>query len=112
MRLGADGPLRVPGAGLPLKDAPPGMKVALCMTFSVYRGDFQRRLPYPFRFPIQTITISKTNARCFVLGQTLLDEVRTQLRLRGPPGNRDFAGQRVNNYRGGKDTALASIISG
>ncbi len=37
--------------------------------------------------------------------QTLLDEVRTQLRLRGPPGNRDFVVQRVNNYRGGKDTA-------
>ncbi len=39
--------------------------------------------------------------------RTLLDEVRTQLRLRGPLGNRDFAGQRVNNYRGSKDTALA-----
>jgi len=39
--------------------------------------------------------------------QKLLDEVRTQLRLRGPPGKRDFVGQRVNNYRGGKDTALA-----
>ena len=39
--------------------------------------------------------------------QTLLNEVCTQLRLRGPPGNRDFVGQHVNYYRGGKDTALA-----
>jgi uncharacterized protein len=39
--------------------------------------------------------------------QRLLDEVRTQLPLRGPLGNRDFDGQRVNNYRGSKDTALA-----
>jgi uncharacterized protein len=40
--------------------------------------------------------------------QTLLDDVRAQLRLRGPLGNRDFAGQqRINHYRGRKDTALA-----
>ncbi len=40
--------------------------------------------------------------------QALLDEVRAQLRLRGPLGNRDFVGQeRITNYRGGKDTALA-----
>jgi len=40
--------------------------------------------------------------------QTLLDDVRAQLRLRGPLGNRDFAGQKlINNYRGSKDTALA-----
>jgi len=40
--------------------------------------------------------------------QALLDDVRAQLRLRGPLGNRDFAGQqRINNYRGRKDTALA-----
>jgi uncharacterized protein YcaQ len=40
--------------------------------------------------------------------QTLLDDVRTQLRVRGPLGNRDFTGQqRINNYRGSKDTALA-----
>jgi len=40
--------------------------------------------------------------------QTLLDDVRTQLRVRGPLGNRDFTGQqRINNYRGSKDTAVA-----
>ena len=40
--------------------------------------------------------------------QTLLDDVRAQLRLRGPLGNRDFAGQqRIDHYRGRKDTALA-----
>lgn len=40
--------------------------------------------------------------------QALLDEVRAELRARGPLGNRDFAGQtRVSNYRGRKDTALA-----
>jgi len=38
----------------------------------------------------------------------LLNEVRAQLRQRGPLSNRDFVGQeRVKNYRGGKDTALA-----
>ena len=43
-----------------------------------------------------------------VAHQTLLDDVRAQLRLHGPLGNRDFTGnQHVNNYRGGKDTALA-----
>ncbi len=40
--------------------------------------------------------------------QTLLDDVRAQLRLRGPLGNRDFAGgKRIKHYRGGKETALA-----
>jgi hypothetical protein len=40
--------------------------------------------------------------------QQLLDDVRTQLRVRGPLGNRDFTGGvRVANYRGGKETALA-----
>ena len=38
----------------------------------------------------------------------LLDEVRGELRARGPLGNRDFTGgERVNSYRGGKDTSLA-----
>ena len=40
--------------------------------------------------------------------QTLLDEVRAELRRRGPLGNRDFIGQeRVRNYRGGKESSLA-----
>lgn len=40
--------------------------------------------------------------------QELLDEVREQLRQRGPLGNRDFVGnERVTNYRGSKDTSLA-----
>ena len=38
----------------------------------------------------------------------LLDEMRAELRARGPLGNRDFAGrERVKNYRGGKDSTLA-----
>ncbi|MEW5869619.1 MAG: crosslink repair DNA glycosylase YcaQ family protein [Chloroflexota bacterium] len=38
----------------------------------------------------------------------LLEQVRAELRARGPLGNRDFDGsQRVNSYRGRKDTALA-----
>lgn len=38
----------------------------------------------------------------------LLDEVRAELRARGPLGNRDFTGrERVKSYRGGKDSALA-----
>ncbi len=40
--------------------------------------------------------------------QTLLEEVRAELRSRGPLGNRDFNERaRVNNYRGRKDSALA-----
>ncbi len=39
--------------------------------------------------------------------QPLIDEVRAQLRQRGPLGNRDLTGQRVTNYRGSKDTSLA-----
>ena len=38
----------------------------------------------------------------------LLEEMRAELRARGPLGNRDFSGRsRVNNYRGRKDSALA-----
>jgi uncharacterized protein YcaQ len=38
----------------------------------------------------------------------LLDEVRAELRARGPLGNRDFkGGERVKSYRGGKDSSLA-----
>jgi hypothetical protein len=38
----------------------------------------------------------------------LLDEMRAELRARGPLGNRDFTGrERVKSYRGGKDSALA-----
>jgi uncharacterized protein YcaQ len=40
--------------------------------------------------------------------QGLLDEVRAELRARGPRGNRDFTGRtRVQSYRGRKDSALA-----
>lgn len=38
----------------------------------------------------------------------LLEEVRAELRARGPLGNRDFTGRvRVNDYRGRKDSAMA-----
>ena len=38
----------------------------------------------------------------------LLDEMRAELRQRGPLGNRDFTGrERVISYRGSKDTSLA-----
>jgi uncharacterized protein YcaQ len=38
----------------------------------------------------------------------LIDEVRAELRRRGPLGNRDFKGRsRVNDYRGRKDSSLA-----
>lgn len=40
--------------------------------------------------------------------QILLEEVRAELRARGPLGNRNFNGRaRVDNYRGRKDSALA-----
>ena len=42
------------------------------------------------------------------LNQQLLEEVRAELRARGPLGNRNFNGRaRVDNYRGRKDSALA-----
>ena len=37
----------------------------------------------------------------------LLDDVRQELRLRGPLRNRDFAGKKVTHYRAGKDTGVA-----
>jgi uncharacterized protein len=38
----------------------------------------------------------------------VLEQVKAELRQRGPLGNRDFTGNvRVNSYRGSKDTALA-----
>ncbi|MBE7535374.1 MAG: winged helix-turn-helix domain-containing protein [Anaerolineales bacterium] len=46
----------------------------------------------------------------FVLNhKKLFDDVRSELRKRGPLGNRDFEGNRIGlwNYRGRKDTALA-----
>jgi uncharacterized protein YcaQ len=41
--------------------------------------------------------------------ETLFDQVRAELRARGPLGNRDLAGNRIGawNYRGRKDTSLA-----
>lgn len=64
-------------------------------------------LPYwrlPMRRRMQEGRWADFAATC----QPLLDEVREQLRLRGPLGNRDFTGnERVNSYRGRKDTALA-----
>ncbi|HQU36563.1 MAG TPA: crosslink repair DNA glycosylase YcaQ family protein, partial [Anaerolineales bacterium] len=46
----------------------------------------------------------------FVLNhKKLFNDVRAELRKRGPLGNRDFEGNRIGlwNYRGRKDTALA-----
>ncbi len=46
----------------------------------------------------------------FVLDhEPLFEQVRAELRTRGPLGNRDFAGNRIGawNYRGRKDTSLA-----
>ena len=46
----------------------------------------------------------------FVLShEALFEQVREQLRTRGPLGNRDFEGNKIGmwNYRGRKDTALA-----
>ncbi len=63
-------------------------------------------LPF-WRLPMRCRQQEARRADFAATHRTLLDEVRTQLRLRGPLGNRDFVGQRVNNYRGGKDTALA-----
>ncbi len=46
--------------------------------------------------------------RYYIENPELVNQVLTALRERGPLGNRDFQGnQRVNSYRGRKDTALA-----
>src|SRR5579864_812359 len=63
-----------PGAGPPPKDAPYGMKVALCMTFSVHSGDFQRTISLSPLLPMLHSPHAhhhhlKTTARRFVLGR-------------------------------------------
>lgn len=64
-------------------------------------------LPY-WRLHMRHREGGKRWAEFVATNQTLLEEVRTQLRLRGPLGNRDFVGQeRVTHYRGSKGTALA-----
>jgi uncharacterized protein YcaQ len=64
-------------------------------------------LPY-WRLPMRQREREGRWATFAAAHQTLLDDVRAQLRTRGPLGNRDFSGNKVvNNYRGGKDTSLA-----
>jgi uncharacterized protein YcaQ len=64
-------------------------------------------LPY-WRLHMQRRVHEKRWADFAAAHQPLLEEVRTQLRLCGPLGNRDFAGQkRVEHYRGSKDSAIA-----
>ena len=64
-------------------------------------------LPF-WRLPVRRREQEARWAAFAATHQTLLDDVRVQLRIRGPLGNRDFTGnERVSNYRGRKDTALA-----
>ncbi len=65
-------------------------------------------LPY-WRYHMQTHRHNKRIEGYVLDNQDLFKNVRAELRKRGPLGNRDFEGNRVDgwNYRGRKDTSLA-----
>lgn len=64
-------------------------------------------LPF-WRLHMQRREKEKRWAEFAATHQSLLDDVRLQLRVRGPLGNRDFEGQeRIAHYRGSKESALA-----
>jgi uncharacterized protein YcaQ len=64
-------------------------------------------LPY-WRLHMRRRLGDERQARFAAERAALLDEVRDAVRERGPLGNRDLAGrERVQSYRGRKDTALA-----
>ncbi|MCI0399309.1 MAG: winged helix DNA-binding domain-containing protein [Chloroflexi bacterium] len=64
-------------------------------------------LPF-WRVPMRHRESDKRWAEFAASHPALLEEVRAELRQRGPLGNRDFAGhQRVDSYRGRKDSSLA-----
>ncbi len=66
-----------------------------------------RELPY-WRTPMRRREREPRWADFAAAHPDLLDAVRAELRARGPLGNRDFTGgERVKNYRGGKDSSLA-----
>jgi hypothetical protein len=66
-----------------------------------------RELPY-WRLPMRRREREPRWADFAAAHPVLLDEMRAELRARGPLGNRDFTGrERVKSYRGGKDSALA-----
>lgn len=64
-------------------------------------------LPY-WRLHMERRRADKRRAAFLAEHAALLDEVREEVRARGPLGNRDFAGHaRVSSYRARKDTGLA-----
>jgi uncharacterized protein len=65
-------------------------------------------LPY-WRVHMQRRSHDKRIEGFVLKHEELFEQVRHELRTRGPLGNRDFVGNRVGawNYRGRKDTALA-----
>ena len=66
-----------------------------------------RELPF-WRTPMRRRERAPRWANFAAAHPDLLDEMRGELRARGPLGNRDFTGRtRIQNYRGGKDSALA-----
>lgn len=66
-----------------------------------------RELSY-WRTPMRERERSQRWADFAATHPALLDEMRAELRRRGPLGNRDFKGyERVTSYRGSKDTSLA-----
>jgi uncharacterized protein YcaQ len=64
-------------------------------------------LPY-WRLPMRHKCLEPRWARFAAEHQAVLEQVRAELRARGPLGNRAFRGNaQVSSYRGRKDTALA-----
>src|SRR5712692_2448547 len=64
-------------------------------------------LPY-WRVPMRRRIEKGRWGQFGAISQELLEEVRAELRARGPLGNRNFNGRvRVNDYRGRKDSAFA-----
>jgi uncharacterized protein YcaQ len=64
-------------------------------------------LPY-FRVPMERRKHHKRIEGFMLSDPELFEQVRQELRVRGPLGNRDFKGNAVvGNYRGRKDTSLA-----
>jgi uncharacterized protein YcaQ len=104
-------------------------EIALWSRVSGYRPEYLERLLYQERrffdyggglhiYPIEELPYWRVHmSRRAVEGRwaefgkenpELLEEVRAELRRRGPLGNRDFNGRsQVDDYRGGKDSALA-----
>jgi uncharacterized protein YcaQ len=63
-------------------------------------------LPY-WRIKMQRRKKDQRWANFSETNSTLIENVKQELRQRGPLRSRDFAGKKVTHYRAGKDTGVA-----